>query len=316
MLGSLLAIASTVLSLLLLDTTFYRGFASFSFCEPFSLLGWNCRSLLAPREHLAVKSNPVPLPKTKALVRNATIDVFGSEQAYALLSGLNYRPRPVFQSVAAYNSNLIRLNEAFYQSEAPPEFVLFGLVAIDRRFPSLEDSRVLLDLLVNYELVGNEDHFLLLQSRQRSTPEMSLLREGSATPDEQLLLATNAGALWIQIDMEPSFLGKLRRLTFKSPKVVLWVWEGDSPDRKAKFLAPPPMLSAGFLISPLLLENQTVADLYSGLPVTHPTAFAIKLPPGTERFWHLPFNYRIYRVTDQLGRHAPLTTAGSEKHAP
>ena len=109
------------------------------------------------------------LPKIRSAVGGSSVDVIGLEQAVVLLNDLNYRPPPVFQGYQACTRKLEELNVAFYRSNQAPEFVLFKLQSIDGRFPTLDNSRVLLDLLHRYQFVLEEDGFLLLQQKIPST---------------------------------------------------------------------------------------------------------------------------------------------------
>ena len=153
------------------------------------------------------------MPHLRDLIGPASVDVFGQHQVYALLNGLNYRPRPVFQSYLACNARLMRLNEQFYLSGAAPEYVMFSLGPIDRRFPPLEDALLLRDLLINYEPVGAEGEFLLLKFKSSRAPRLKLLREGAVRPGERIELRDFGGAdLWLELDLEPTLLGRLRQI--------------------------------------------------------------------------------------------------------
>ncbi len=61
------------------------------------------------------------------------------------------------------------------------------------------------------------------------------------------------------------------------------------------------MLEAGFLASPLQLDNRDVMDLYTGAPVTHPVAYSVEPKAGTEALWDPAISVRIYKIENQLG---------------
>src|SRR5207247_1623157 len=162
------------------------------------------------------------LPKIREIIAHASVDVFGQDQCYAVFNGLNYHPRPVFQSYMAYNSPLMALNEQFYLSKAAPEYVLFGLNSIDRKFPPLVDARVLRHLLLNYQSIAAEGLFLLLKSNSSSPARLILLREGIARTGEHISLPDSGETdIWMEIDVQPTVLGRLRQLVYKSPKMRL-----------------------------------------------------------------------------------------------
>jgi hypothetical protein len=303
-----LSIACALMAFMLLDATFYRGYTSFCLSQPVRLLRWNMRCLLRPTQDWKPEASSVPLPKICGLVGRSSVDVFGCEQACALINHLEYRPRPVFQTMAAYTAPLMSLNEQFYLSKAAPDYVLFELDAIDKRFPPLEDAMVLRDLLINYERVEAEGHFLLFKSRAAARPKMTLVREDTARPGERIALSALGDAnLWMEIRVEPTLAGKLLRFVYKSPPVNLWVWRDAVTSGSKKFCAPRPMLSSGFLASPLLLDNNDVEDLCTGSRITRPYGYSVELPPGTQRFWQDTIRFRIYRIENQLGRCPPAT---------
>src|SRR5205085_7179746 len=54
-----------------------------------------------------------------------TVDVYGNWQSVAIAHGLDYRPRPVFQSYIAYDAALATMN-ADHLRDAPPRSILFA----------------------------------------------------------------------------------------------------------------------------------------------------------------------------------------------
>jgi hypothetical protein len=104
--------------------------------------------------------------------------------------------------------------------------------------------------------------------------------------------------IWMEIDLQPTALGRLRQLVYKSPKIRLAVWSGAAKAPLARSGAPSPMLAAGFLISPLLVHTQDLLNYYGGKTV-RPKACSIELDPGSEHFWRRQVRFRIYRVEKQ-----------------
>src|SRR5262245_54816882 len=173
-------------------------------------------------EFLDLHRAAAQLPRLRQIIGSATVDVFGYNQCYAFFNELNYRPRPIFQSYVAYSPHLAKLNEQRYLSDARPEFVLFRLTAIDKRLPALEDALLFRALLINYDPIAAEEEFLLLQHKQTISAGLSLVGEGIAGPGETIDLRRYEGTdLWMQIEMMPSFRGRLRQFFFQVPKVQL-----------------------------------------------------------------------------------------------
>ena len=240
------------------------------------------------------------LPTLDKIIGNATVDVFGNDQVYAVFNHLNYHPRPVFQGYAAYSSALMELNEQFYRSPGRPDYVLFKLDPIDKRFPPLEDALVLRDLLVNYEAVAVEGPFVLLRTNRSAIPKLKLLRSGTVYGGNHSELADyNANGIWLQLDLKPTLFGKLRQGVYRPPEVRLEVLNA-AAQPPAEFLAPASMLSSGFLASPLVVTNADLVNLYRGTAPQRPKAYSVYLSAGTERLWEQPITFRIYAISDQL----------------
>jgi hypothetical protein len=244
------------------------------------------------------------LPLLCQVIGTNSVDIFGQFQAYAWFNHLNYQPRPVFQSYSAYNATLMELNERFYHSNAAPDLVLFNSWALDERFPPLEDARVLCTLLADYTLVAAEPPFLLLKHQTNSVPQMTLLCQGNVSENEPIDLAQYRGSdLRLEITVTPTWQGRLREAFYKPSNVYLDVWS-QSRDHQQEFRAPVPMLAAGFLASPVLLENQDAVNLYTGKTITRPAGYAIRFQPGTARMWQPQIQYRLYRIDTKLGRNS------------
>jgi hypothetical protein len=272
-------------------------------------LGQDAGSLLRPANYVRERTTAygeeqsgAQLPKCRDLIGRGTADVFGYRQMFAVYNELNYRPRPVFQSYSVYNRPLMELNGEFYDSSNAPEYVLFSLAAIDARFPPLEDAFVLRNLLLNYQSVAAEGDFLLMHRTQTGAARLTLVREGDVSPDGVITLGEFGDAnLWMEINLQPTWLGDLRRVFYKPAEAKLGVWSGPPNEPGKAFLAPACMLSAGFLASPLVLDNHDVANLYDGKAPIRPTAIAVRFLPSPVDFWQAKMHYRIYRIENKLG---------------
>ena len=248
------------------------------------------------------KRREASLPRFREIIGRAGVDVFGHQQIYALLNNLNYRPRPVFQSYAASNPQLMRLNEQFYLSAAAPEYVIFTLGGIDRRFAPLQDALVLKDLLMNYTLAGAERGFLLLKFKSSASPRLKLLGEGTAQPGSPIdLRGFTSTNLWLEISLEPTLLGRLRQFLYRPSTVRLAAWREPGKGLLTRRRSPAAMLSAGFFASPLLLSNDDVLRFYSGAALPRPGAYSVELLPGEKRFWQNPVRFRVSEISPAKG---------------
>jgi hypothetical protein len=301
--------AASLLALGILQGTFFTALPT-AVPKPFRTAAHSIRCLCRPSGYRAevekaytTRRQEAAIPGLSGLVGRSTVDVSQHLQVYALLNGLHYTPRPVFQGYLATSPALMRLNESFYLGPGAPEYVLFRIRqnVFDRRFPPGEDALALRCLLMNYEPVAQEEPFLLLKRRSAKPAQLKLLKEGEARPGEKMdLRSFGATNLWVELDVKPSWLGRLCQFVYRPTHVRLAAWRLAPSQLLVRLRAPPPMPAAGFLASPLLLTNEDVLGLYTQCPVTRPDAYSVELEPGTAAFWQPSVRYRVYRFASPL----------------
>jgi hypothetical protein len=310
-----LSLACCVIALATLQFSFFPPIRH-SLVRPFEVMAENFRNLFAPVDYLrrmnetiAVNRTAAQLPVLRQTVGRSSVDLFGDSQAFAIYNELSYQPRPAFQAYAACNAELMELNEEFFLTRKAPRFVLFELGAADRKFPPLEDARVLRALLMNYTLVTNENRFLLLESNACVAPKLKLVHEGTVRTGERIEINavgetpanpgrgnTASSAVWLQIEMTPSLAGRLRQFLYRPPTVRLAAWREAGKKLILRRRAPASMLAAGFLASPLVSTTEDVRNLYTGKPSTRPAAYSVELLPGEEYLWKPKVKFRLYTI--------------------
>ena len=190
------------------------------------------------------------LPKIAAIVGDAPVGVLNYDQDVAILNGFNYRPHPVFQNYAAHTPELERMNSAFFDSPAAPEFLLWRFGTIDRRFPTLDDGRIILNVLADYSPVLKEDKYVLWKRNEARRPSYSL-----AAPDDVLASADQwipipADATWLEVELHETWFGSFGRFFCRGamPEIDVRLADG----RTVNYFLPPGNARAGFIINPLL----------------------------------------------------------------
>jgi hypothetical protein len=206
-------------------------------------------------DRLREQKQAADLPRVRAAVGNATIDVLGHEQAVALFNGLNYHPRPVFQSYSTYTPRLARLNQDFYVSARAPRFVLLKIQTIDGRLPAMDDS-LLLNLFVHYyKYLLSEKGYQLWQRRDARPEPATLaprrLRTVTTALNTPCPLEDLAGRpVWVTIGLAPSLPGRLRSFLYKPPFVKLIIEQTDG--KRSEYNLPLLQGRTGFILSPVI----------------------------------------------------------------
>ena len=226
------------------------------------------------------------LPRVRAAVGSATLDVFGHEQAVALLNDLHYHPRPVFQGYSAYTPELARLNQRFYASADAPEFVLFKSQSIDGRLPAFDDSLALRELLRGYRRVLSEGGFALLRRTPSAAPAPRVVQREVQTIDLGApidLCALPSGPTWVEISAPLSPLGALRALLLRPPIVQLdLVLRGG---RSQSFRLPLDAAATGFLVNPLLAAGAPHSHLARSSPAGRVERLRVRVRPEDRAYF-------------------------------
>lgn len=157
-------------------------------------------------------------------IGSKSIDVLGYELSYLYHNDLNYCPRPVIQSYAAYHSSLIHQNYIKFKSQSAPEFVLYHFGSIDDRHPFWDDSEAKIALFENYHLVDSF-HLVydsLLLFKKVAEPK-KLVRKTLSTqfisPNSEISIPKSDKIILAELHYEYSLIGKLKRFLFQ-PSLV------------------------------------------------------------------------------------------------
>lgn len=188
-----------------------------------------------------------PIPAVKGFV-----DVYPIQQAVVLAHRLPWRPRPVFQSYAAYTTTLADMNAQHLRDGESPATILFDIATIDNRFPSLDDGLSWPDLLTRYHLSKVSGSFIVFErdTKPRTFQLTPLLESVAALHTSVSVPEFHDAPIWTRIDIEPTFIGRLMAFLFKPPEVHITVTTHDGSERKFRLI--PAMAKTGFLLSPLI----------------------------------------------------------------
>lgn len=223
------------------------------------------------------------LPALRAEIGNSTVDVFGHYQVSALLNGLKYRPRPIFQGYQACSTMLAELNASYYASPRAPDFILARLETIDNRLAALDDARALALLLQNYKLLAEEKEWLLLRradSAVAATPVRTSLLATIGTP---VAVPQSPGYdIWATISLSPSWLGRFRSFLYKPAEATLQLNVGPQVQ---SYRLTSRATSGGFLLTPLLVSTADLRAALQGVPRHTAHSLTITMAPSVQKFF-------------------------------
>jgi hypothetical protein len=202
-----------------------------------------------------VRSTPLPPV-------HGSVDVYSFGQDVVLAAGLDYQPRPVFQSYLAYTPPLEQLNAQFLSSPQAPQNILLHIENIDDHYPSQEDGLSWPLLLSRYDLADARYHWLLLR-RAAQAREFSIvpLANGTAPMRHFVDVPDSPDPIWVTIDVKLTPLGKLMQAVYKPPELLLAVQTPKGSQSLFRLIRSA--AGGGFLLSPMVLDDGSFARLAS-----------------------------------------------------
>jgi hypothetical protein len=204
---------------------------------------------------LRLKEQKYTLARIRETVGDATVDFMFHDQGMAFLNGLNYHPRPMFQSCTATTRYLMRRNAAFFECSDAPDYVVFRPLNIDHRLPSMVDSQALKVLIGRYvPLFIEGDYLLLKKSADRARVlEESPVFSGEVALNEWVdIRSWHDRYLLLSLDIRYSVAGKVGNTLYRPPIIYMELM-GAGWERRYRII--PEMTVDSFLLQPLLRNS-------------------------------------------------------------
>ncbi len=194
---------------------------------------------------------------------NGTVDTYPFDQSKVIASGYDWVPRPVFQSYAAYNPQLAKINNDHLLSGKAPDNIVFRILTIDNRYPSLDDGLSWPTILANYHLDGTSGDFLFLKKdRERNAqPTICSLSGNTFIFGQSISVPSNKGLIFVEIDVKPTLLGRLTNILFKTSELHIQVFLENGKSKDYRIIAG--MAKSGFILSPLVENTKDFETLIS-----------------------------------------------------
>jgi hypothetical protein len=190
-------------------------------------------------------------------IGRGTVDALPWDVGQVKANHWTWRPRPVFQSYAAYTPALDRLNAGYMEGPQAPDFLLMSWMDIDGRHPFFTDPLSWRALLGHYRSGLTDGSTLLM--RRVPAPRFDILEPvGSSTthwnvdipvPQEQAPLLLRAG-------VRENWHGTIRSLLFRLAPV--WIDVIRRSGGTHRYRAVPDNLASGVIVAPF---PEDLADL-------------------------------------------------------
>ncbi len=217
-----------------------------------------------------------------------TVDIFPWDDAYLLENNLNYSPRPIPQSYAAFTEDLEQANYNFYASKAP-EFVIYDYDAIDERYPFNDESLVNMFIGNNYTCVdtftSNERMRLVLQKKAVINPvQLNMWKKENINITHSI---PTDHASFLKLDINYTLSGFLKSFWGKTPPIKITYQAIDGQSLTCK--TSKELLKTGIFAGNIITDNNEFRTFIT----SHET-----LQPVKEILLEMDSNY--YRTTGNV----------------
>lgn len=209
----------------------------------------------------------VKLPQNvQDVLKDKTVDIIPWEVSLVPANNLNWKPRPVFQSYAAYTTFLDNANLKSLLGE-PRDYIMYQFSSIDSRHPFVDEPQTLFHVFCNYAPSANFPDFvstpaipklIILENRHSNRCSSGIEGKELSVSWNQLTEVSDKVLVRAAIKFEYSILGKIYKTLFRSPPVMMNITFLDGS-------------SYSYRIVP---ENSENSIIVSPLPVTDEEALA------------------------------------------
>lgn len=236
-----------------------------------------------------------PLPALQG-----TTDIYSYNQTYLIASGIDWLPRPIFQSYSVFGAKMAEKNKQHLIADNRPEHILFKVEAIDERIPSLEDGLSWPELLRNYHPAQFNNGFLLLNKNpNRKAAAMQTILTSVSHLNEQTNLPDSAHPIFAEIEITPTLWGRLASLFFKPSQLQAIIECNNGSQRQYRIVAN--MAKSGFLLSPLIEDTAEFGLLFSTNQILENKkvkSISISAIPNDSKQWNHEYKITFKQINE------------------
>ncbi len=172
------------------------------------------------------------------------VDIFPWETAIIAANDLKWQNSPSPFSFQNFSPYLDQKNADFYASKQAPPFVIWhhvgesGVHGVDFRHIMWDEPLTTQALLANYELVQDNESFMLLQKREHPLAVKTTTKTMQAKGEDQWMPVSQPedAALFVSVDAEPGLMGKLGTFLIRDKKYIITVKDSMGKESSYRFV--------------------------------------------------------------------------------
>jgi hypothetical protein len=275
------------------------GYNPVDFLHPSSVVN-KLTSLFNPNyleAKISAKSNAnleyVKLPENvKSLVQDKSIDIIPWEISLVAANQLNWKPRPIFQSYTAYTSKLDKINFESL-SKKPRDYIIYQFGSIDDRHSFFDEPKTFAYVFCNYRPSRKFPDFISPPHPEMKDAKGLLLEKINlnqclpSLENSRLLsswgkpisinLEQNSSLITAHIEFSYSTLGKLYKLLYRTPPIMMKVNYQDKTEFQYRII--PENSVNGVIVSHLPRSNEEILSFFQGNLPALVKSFSFNIDP-------------------------------------
>lgn len=253
---------------------------AYNYSEPqFNWWGISNISSVVEEQNDLVLSHHSLTEREKEIIGNSTVDVYPWDYSIIAHNNLNWKPRPVLHSYAAYSPWLDQRDADHFNSANAPEYIIWEkdkitsdlyqgqLQSIDQRYLLNNEPLTLLSIIQNYKAVSSSDRFLTLKKRKKkiaATTNFTKMHSGEC--DKWINVPENSSDLIrLHIEFEKPIKTKLKSFFYKDEQY--WILLRTKAGRVIKHRIVPKNATNGLWINPFIERFDELSDPISSVQV-------------------------------------------------
>ena len=202
-----------------------------------------------------------------SIIGQKSVDIIPHNVNLIYFNKLNYDPRPVFQSYAAYSENLINLNRRKYESENAPDFIIFSNEVVDNRYAFFDDAGAKIAILENYSVRKSfefKNNSYLLLERKPIKKAFILGEQENQTINfyQNYEIKDLNKSYFVKINIEYSLFGSVSKIIYQplSLKIIFDLDDGTSRE----YRAVNSILKSGVIVNPFVESDEDYEAFFKG----------------------------------------------------
>ncbi|MBI4929361.1 MAG: hypothetical protein HY841_01255 [Bacteroidetes bacterium] len=189
---------------------------------------------LAEKSAAISKENiqPAKLPMAVlSIIGNESVDVYPWDFSYVVANNLNWKPRPVIQSYAAYTEWLDNQDAEYFSSDKSARYIVWeltddrygqkGFCSIDNRYLLNDEPHAIYQFFTNYKPVyKNEQIILFAKTNKRMLFYPKSIKSDTASWNQWIKVPpAEDGIVRVKTKFNNTFFGQIKEFLFKGEEI-------------------------------------------------------------------------------------------------